>query len=88
MREFTGTSNGRRKPLTNLIRKYQALTPKSKALIGIGVMGYAITGLYLSDAAEDKFGMKATDEDKAKLREMIPTIHTIDKDQSPVAKSQ
>jgi hypothetical protein len=50
------------------------LTPKTKALIGIGIMGYAVAGLYLSDTAEEKFGMKATDEDRAKLREVIPTM--------------
>jgi predicted dinucleotide-binding enzyme len=68
--------------------KYQALTPRTKALIGIGVMGYAVAGLFLSDTAEEKFGMKATAEDKAKLREMIPRIHTVDKDASPIAKDQ
>jgi hypothetical protein len=62
------------------------LTPKTKALIGIGIMGYAVAGLYLSDTAEEKFGMKATDEDRAKLREVIPTIRTVDKDASPIAK--
>jgi hypothetical protein len=74
--------------LTTTNSKYQGLTPKTKALVGIGVMGYAVAGLYLSDTAEEKLGMKATDEDKAKLREMIPRVHTIDKDASPIAKDQ
>lgn len=51
-------------------------------------MTYAIAGLYLSDTAEEKFGMKATDEDKAKLRQMIPKIHTVDKDKSPIARER
>lgn len=50
-------------------------------------MTYAVAGLYLSDTAEDRFGMKATEEDKAKLKEMIPTIHTVDKDESPIARN-
>ena len=74
--------------LTSSSSKYQALTPKTKALIGIGVMGYAVAGMFLSDAAEDKFGMKATEKDHEKLREMIPKIHTVDKDESPFAKSR
>ena len=51
-------------------------------------MAYAVAGLYLSDTAEEKFGMKATDEDKAKLREMIPKIHAVDKDESPIARGR
>jgi hypothetical protein len=51
-------------------------------------MGYAIAGLYLSDTAEEKFGMKATDEDREKLREMIPKIHTVDKDEFTSSKTR
>jgi hypothetical protein len=64
------------------------LPAKTKAIIGIGVMTYAVAGLYLSDTAEDKFGMKATEEDKAKLKEFIPKIHTVDKDESPIARDR
>ncbi|KIW06111.1 uncharacterized protein PV09_03278 [Verruconis gallopava] len=74
--------------MSSWLAKYQALTPKTKALIGFGVMGYAALGLYLSDSAEEKFGMKATEEDKEKLKALIPKVHTIEKGASPLAKDR
>lgn len=69
-------------------RKYQALTPKTKAIIGVGVMGYALAGLYLSDTAEERFDMVPTEQDREKLRQMIPKIHAVDKDESPIARGR
>ena len=51
-------------------------------------MAYAVAGLYLSDTAEEKFNMKATDEDRAKLKEMIPRIHTVERDESPISRTR
>ena len=63
-------------------RKYLALTPRTRIIIGLGVMAYAGFALYLSDHAEDKFNLKATEEEKKKLNEMIPKIRIIDRPES------
>jgi hypothetical protein len=43
-------------------------------------MAYAAGALYLSDMAEEKFGLKATDEEKEKLRSILPRITTVERD--------
>lgn len=43
-------------------------------------MAYAAGALYLSDKAEETFGLKATEEDKEKLRQALPTITTVERD--------
>ena len=63
-------------------RKYLALTPRTRIIIGLGIMTYAGAALYLSDRAEDAFNLKATEEEKKRLNEMIPKIRTIDRPES------
>lgn len=63
-------------------RKYLALTPRTRIIIGLGIMAYAGSALYLSDRAEDTFNLKATEEEKKRLNEMIPKIRTIDRPES------
>ncbi len=50
-------------------------------LIGGGVMAYAAFGILLSDRAEAAFGFTPTEEDKKNLREAIPKIHLIERDE-------
>ncbi|TID23747.1 gb [Venturia nashicola] len=59
---------------------YNALPPKTRLVAGIGVMAYAAGALYLSDKAEETFGLKATEEDREKLRKAIPRITTVERD--------
>jgi hypothetical protein len=42
-------------------------------------MAYAAGALYLSDRAEEKFGLKATEEDKENLRKALPKITTVER---------
>jgi hypothetical protein len=46
-------------------------------------MGYAATALFLSDKAEEKFGLSPKPEDREKLRQAIPKIRTVEKDEVP-----
>ena len=70
------------KPLLTVDRKYLALTPRTRIIIGLGVMAYAGSALYLSDRAEDTFNLKATEEEKKRLDEMIPKIRAVDRPES------
>jgi len=63
-------------------RKYLALNPRTRIIVGLGVMMYAGAALYLSDRAEDTFNLKATEEEKKKLQGMIPKIRPIDRPES------
>ena len=48
-------------------------------IIGAGIMAYAGAGIYLSDKAEEKFGLTPTEQDLKDLREALPKISTIDR---------
>jgi len=58
---------------------YRSLTPRTRALIGGGVMVYALTGLFLTDVAEKTFGLSSTDEDRKKLEALVPKVRTIER---------
>ncbi|QDS69808.1 hypothetical protein FKW77_010473 [Venturia effusa] len=59
---------------------YTGLPQKTRIIAGVGVMAYAAGALYLSDRAEEKFGLKATEDDKERLRKAIPRITTVERD--------
>jgi hypothetical protein len=48
-------------------------------MIGVGVMAYAGAGLWLSDKAEERFGLAPTDRDREELRDALPKISTVEK---------
>jgi hypothetical protein len=48
-------------------------------VIGVGVMVYAGLGLFLSDKAEEKFGLTPTEKDREELRKALPTITTVER---------
>lgn len=47
--------------------------------VGIGILAWGFIGLQLSDRAEEKFGLKPTEEDKAALSQLAPRIVAVDK---------
>ena len=61
-------------------RSYRTLTPRTRILIGAGVMAYAGFGLLVSDKAEQAFGYTASEEDKQRLREAVPRVHLVDRE--------
>ncbi len=42
-------------------------------------MAYAAAGLYLSDKAEEKFGLVPTEKEKEELRLALPKITVVEK---------
>ncbi|KAF2125017.1 hypothetical protein P153DRAFT_389872 [Dothidotthia symphoricarpi CBS 119687] len=58
---------------------YKGITPKTRVIIGVGIMAYAGVGLFLSDKAEEKFGLVPTEKDKEDLRNALPKITTVEK---------
>ncbi|CAA9961820.1 hypothetical protein CFE70_005230 [Pyrenophora teres f. teres 0-1] len=58
---------------------FKSIQPKTRMMIGVGIMAYAGAGLYLSDKAEEKFGLTPTEQDRKQLREAIPRISPVEK---------
>ncbi|KAF2091690.1 hypothetical protein K490DRAFT_61122 [Saccharata proteae CBS 121410] len=64
----------------SLWQSYRNLAPRTRTLFGLGIMAWAGIGLLVSDQAEEKFALKATDADKEKLSRALPKIHPVDGD--------
>ncbi|KAK5167193.1 uncharacterized protein LTR77_007924 [Saxophila tyrrhenica] len=65
----------------SLWQSYRALTPKTRMLVGGGVMAWAAFGLLLSDRAEAAFGFTPTEQDKRDLRDSMPKIHLVEREE-------
>ncbi|EON68284.1 hypothetical protein W97_07542 [Coniosporium apollinis CBS 100218] len=64
----------------SLWQSYRNLTPRTRLLLGLGIMGYASVALMLSDKAEEALGMAPTERDKEELARAMPKIRTVDKE--------
>lgn len=58
---------------------YKGITPKTRVVIGVGIMAYAGLGMLLTDKAEEKFGLTPTEKDKEELRNVLPKITTVER---------
>jgi hypothetical protein len=62
-----------------LRRWFKGIQPKTRMMIGVGVMAYAGVGLYLSDKIEERLGLTPTEKEREDLRDAIPKITTVEK---------
>ncbi|KAI1496553.1 hypothetical protein F5X99DRAFT_64294 [Biscogniauxia marginata] len=64
----------------SLLQSFRNLSLRMRLGIGVGLLAWGFVGLQLSDRAEEKY-FKASEEDKAALRDLGPRITTVDRDQ-------
>ncbi|KAF3079449.1 hypothetical protein TWF569_002145 [Orbilia oligospora] len=60
-------------------RWFTGLSKTSRLALGGGLIAYGLAGDYLTDTVGDAFGLTPTEQDKQKLKSMIPKISTVDK---------
>ncbi|KAK6356671.1 hypothetical protein TWF718_001011 [Orbilia javanica] len=61
-------------------RWFTGLPKASRLALGGGLIAYGLIGdYYMTDRVGDAFGLTPTDQDKQKLKDMIPRISTVDK---------
>ncbi|KAI9785309.1 MAG: hypothetical protein M1839_000326 [Geoglossum umbratile] len=63
----------------SLYQKFKSLPPRTRVLIGAGIMAYAGFGLLVTDKAEKVLGMEASEEEKEKLRRAVPRVVVVEK---------
>lgn len=68
-------------PLTTQTRTYTNLTPKTRLMIGVGIMAWSGIGLLVSDTAEKKLGYEATEADRERLRDALPRVRFVEKEE-------
>ncbi|KAL4975799.1 hypothetical protein BDW66DRAFT_151530 [Aspergillus desertorum] len=60
---------------------YKSLSPKTRAIFGVGVMVWASIGLWTSSQVEQAMGMVPTEEEKAELeRKLAIRVSRVGKD--------
>ncbi|KAJ5974298.1 hypothetical protein N7481_011508 [Penicillium waksmanii] len=68
---------------------YRSLTPKTRALFGVGVMAWAAIGLWTSPQVESALGMQATKEEQEALdRQMAVRISRAEGDDNKGSQSR
>ncbi|KAL4956168.1 hypothetical protein BDW69DRAFT_181874 [Aspergillus filifer] len=65
----------------SLWSSYKGLTPKTRALFGLGVMAWASIGLWMQPQVEKAMGMVPTAEEQAELeRKMAVRIERVERE--------
>ncbi|PKS08912.1 hypothetical protein jhhlp_003525 [Lomentospora prolificans] len=62
-----------------LFRAYKNLSPTTRLGVGIGVIAWGAIGLYLSDRAEERYGLTPSEADRAALERVTPKILIVDR---------
>ncbi|PHH75430.1 hypothetical protein CDD83_4403 [Cordyceps sp. RAO-2017] len=58
---------------------YRNLSPRTRLGLGVGVLAWGLAGLYLSGRAEERFGLRPTDDDRDRLRRLEPSVVAVDR---------
>ncbi|KAK6337750.1 hypothetical protein TWF696_001231 [Orbilia brochopaga] len=59
-------------------RWFTGLSKTSRLALGGGLIAYGLAGSYLTDRAEEAFGLVPTEEDKQKLKGLVPKISVVE----------
>jgi len=65
----------------SLWQSYTSLPPRTKLYLGLGLITWSSIGLWVTSTAEQKLGMQASEEDLKKLKEVVPKVRWVDKDE-------
>ncbi|KAF3923147.1 hypothetical protein ABW20_dc0108106 [Dactylellina cionopaga] len=69
-------------------RWFTSLSQTSRFALGGGLIAYGLAGSYLTDRAEETFGLTPTEQDKKKLKDLIPTVSVVERLDHGVRGSQ
>ncbi|EME79072.1 uncharacterized protein MYCFIDRAFT_34725 [Pseudocercospora fijiensis CIRAD86] len=64
----------------SLWHSYRSLSPRTRLIIGGGIIAYATAGLFLSDKAESFFGFTPSEQDKQALKDAVPRVQFVEKE--------
>ncbi|KAI1775252.1 putative fatty acid activator Faa4 [Hypoxylon cercidicola] len=64
----------------SLLRSFRNLSPRARAGVGLGLLAWGAIGLQLSDRAEERYGLAATEDDKAALAKVLPRITAVERE--------
>ena len=65
--------------MSSLWSKYLSLSPRTRILLGSGVMVYALVAQSLTDKAEAPLGLQATEQEKEELWSKLPRVRMVER---------
>ncbi|KAI1476355.1 hypothetical protein K445DRAFT_323574 [Daldinia sp. EC12] len=63
----------------SLLQSFRNLSPRARIGVGLGLLAWGAIGLQLADRAEERYGFTPTDEDKAALAKILPSVTAVDR---------
>ncbi|KAA6414620.1 MAG: hypothetical protein FRX48_01370 [Lasallia pustulata] len=64
----------------SLWQSYRNLQPRTRLLLGLGLMGWAGLGILISDQAEKAFGMVPSEKDREELEKVVPRVRFVERE--------
>ncbi|KAI2624372.1 hypothetical protein GGR54DRAFT_573582 [Hypoxylon sp. NC1633] len=61
----------------SLLQSFRNLSFRTRIGVGLGLLAWGAIGLHLSDRAEERYGFRPSEEDKAALARAMPSITTV-----------
>jgi hypothetical protein len=63
-------------------RSYMSLTPKTRALLGLGLIANAALALQFSDQTESYLGLQSTAQEQDELKRVLPKVTMVETEKS------
>lgn len=66
--------------LTNA-RSFRNLSPRTRIGVGLAFLSWGMAGIYISDSAEKRWGFEASEKDILSLKEAVPRVVVVDREE-------
>jgi len=66
--------------MSAVYRWFSSLSPRTRIAIGGGLIAYGLAGSFLTDKAEEVFDLVPTDDDKERLKSLVPRIRAVNRE--------
>lgn len=63
----------------SLLQSFRNLSPRARIGVGLGLLAWGAIGLQLDDRAEARYGFTPTEDDKAALAKILPSVTVVER---------
>ncbi|KAI0111952.1 hypothetical protein F4814DRAFT_374424 [Daldinia grandis] len=63
----------------SLLQSFRNLSPRTRIGVGLGLLAWGAIGLQLADRAEARYGFTPTEDDKAALAKILPSVTAVER---------
>ncbi|KAH7314200.1 hypothetical protein BKA65DRAFT_466740 [Rhexocercosporidium sp. MPI-PUGE-AT-0058] len=64
----------------SLFNSFRNLTPRTRILVGASFLAWGTLGLYITDRAESRFGLEASESDREALGRVVPSVRVVERE--------